>query len=263
MDVFDTLREVKRTKPLVHHITNAVVMNDTANITLQIGASPVMANAKEEVEEMVSIASGLVLNIGTLTPVQVEAMILAGKKANEIGIPIVFDPVGVGATSYRTQVANRILEELDVAIICGNSAEVCVLAGVEAQVKGVDAGEIEGEVGVAAKSLAQKTGSVVAATGPIDYITDGTKVAECRNGHPMLEILTGTGCMVTSVIAACAAVTDDYMLAATAGVTAFGISGQLAAESAGLPGNFKVKLFDSTYSLTQSNIEKQINIKIK
>src|SRR5947209_11146788 len=133
-----TLREVRERKPLVHQITNYVVMNETANATLALGALPVMAHAREEVEEMVAIAGALVLNIGTLSPHWVEAMLLAGRAANERGVPVVLDPVGAGATTYRTETAKRILDEVEVAVLRGNAGEVATLVGIDAEVRGVE-----------------------------------------------------------------------------------------------------------------------------
>src|SRR5579859_7224243 len=171
------LGRVRDQRPLVHHITNMVVMNDTANITLAIGASPVMAHAIEEVEEMVGLAKALVLNIGTLTPEQIEAMLRAGKRANERGIPIVLDPVGAGATSLRTQSALRLLRELRITALRGNASEVGTLVGVAAETRGVDSLSLSEDRAVVARRAAQTFGCTVALTGATDVVTDGQRLA--------------------------------------------------------------------------------------
>src|SRR5215216_5735602 len=167
-----TLRTLRERKPLVHQITNYVVMNETANATLALGALPVMAHAREEVEEMAALAGALVLNIGTLSPDWVEAMILAGRAANERGIPVVLDPVGAGATTYRTRTAKEILDEVQVAVLRGNAGEVATLVGVESQVRGVESVDAGGEAADIATRAAQALGVVAAVTGAIDHISD-------------------------------------------------------------------------------------------
>src|SRR5437868_5887482 len=164
---------IRQQRPLVHHITNMVVMNDTANITLAIGASPVMAHALEEVEEMVQLARVLLLNIGTLTPEQIEAMLRAGKRANELGIPIVLDPVGAGATNLRTQSALRLLRELRISVIRGNASEVGTLVGVAAETRGVESVLRAEDREVVAKRAAHECGCTVAITGARDVIVEG------------------------------------------------------------------------------------------
>src|SRR5205085_1901099 len=178
------LGRVRERRPLVHHITNMVVMNDTANITLAIGASPVMAHALEEVEEMVRLAGALVLNIGTLTPEQIEAMLRAGKRANELGIPIVLDPVGAGATHLRTQSALRLLRELNISVVRGNASEVGTLVGVAAETRGVDSISLAEDREVVAGRGAHMFGCTVAITGARDVIADGQRMAWVENGHP-------------------------------------------------------------------------------
>src|SRR3954452_8969226 len=177
------LGRVRERRPLVHHITNMVVMNDTANITLGIGAAPVMAHALEEVEEMVKLASVLLLNIGTLTLEQIEAMLRAGKRANELGTPVVLDPVGAGATSLRTQSALRLLRELRISVIRGNASEVGTLVGVAAETRGVDSVSLAEDREVVANRAALEFGCTVAITGVRDVIADGERLARVDNGH--------------------------------------------------------------------------------
>ncbi|MHB8779988.1 MAG: hydroxyethylthiazole kinase, partial [Candidatus Geothermincolia bacterium] len=221
----ELLAALRDRKPLVHHITNFVVMNETANATLAIGASPVMAHAAEEVEEMVAMAGALVLNIGTLTPELIDSMVLAGKAANRHGVPVVLDPVGAGATKLRTDSAIRLLDEMRVAIIRGNASEVSTLAGVAAKTVGVDSGETASDPGRVAGDLARRRGCVVAITGEADTVSDGSRMARVLNGHALLGNVTGTGCMCTTMIGAFAAVCPVAQEAALAGLAAFGIAG--------------------------------------
>jgi len=253
------IKLVKDNKPLVHHITNYVTTNDCANIVLAIGGSPVMADAIEEVEDMVSIASALVINIGTLNSVKVEAMIRAGKKANELGVPVILDPVGVGATPYRKEVALKLIKEIKFSVIRGNMAEIKILNGMSALSKGVDSEEIQSDNGKAiAKELALRLDTVVAITGKVDYISDGLKVITLNNGDEMLANVTGTGCMCTSLIGTYCSVTKDYLIGAAAGVITMGIAGELAYNSLGGSegsGSFRIKLMDAIYGFSQVDFD--------
>ena len=248
------LGRVRDQRPLVHHITNMVVMNDTANITLAIGASPVMAHALEEVEEMVKLARALVLNIGTLTPEQIEAMLRAGQRANELGIPIVLDPVGAGATSLRTQSALRLLRELHISTIRGNASEVGTLVGVAAETRGVDSISLSEDREVVASRAAREFACTVAITGARDVISDGERLARVDNGHPLLAAITGSGCMATTLVGAFLAVESDAWLATTAGLVAMGLAGEIAAPKAGGPGTFRSHLLDAVAALNEETI---------
>jgi hydroxyethylthiazole kinase len=181
-----TLALLREKRPLIHQITNYVVMNETANATLALGALPVMAHAREEVEEMVGLASALVLNIGTLSPHWIEAMFLAGRAANERGVPIVLDPVGAGATRYRTDTAKRLLDELEIAVVRGNAGEVATLVGVEAEVRGVESIGGAGDPAELARAAAATLGVVAAVTGPVDHVSGGEQVIGVANGHELL-----------------------------------------------------------------------------
>lgn len=248
---------IRAQHPLIHHITNMVVMNDTANITLAIGASPVMAHALEEVEEMVGLANALVLNIGTLTPGQVEAMLRAGKRANERDIPIVLDPVGVGATRLRTESALRLLRELRITAIRGNASEVGTLVGVAAQTRGVDSASLSEDRAVVARRAADTFGCTVAITGVYDVIADKRgnqegeqqRLARVENGHPLLAAITGSGCMATSLVGAFLAVETDAWFATTAALVAMGVAGEMAALKADGPGTFRSHLLDAVAKL--------------
>ncbi len=251
------LSAVRATKPLVHHMTNLVVMNETANMTLAFGALPVMAHASEEVEEMVGLASALLLNIGTLTPELVDSMILAGKAADSKGIPVVLDPVGVGATRLRTDSAKRILAEVDIALVRGNAAEITALAGGAAEVRGVESVGTYETVGETAASLASGLGAVVCVTGAEDLVTDGERTARVRNGHPMMGTVTGTGCMCTTAIACFAGANDGPFEAAVAALVAYGVAGEDAAVGAKGPGSFHVALYDAVAGLDAEAIDER------
>jgi hydroxyethylthiazole kinase len=258
--VAEIFTKIKEQKPLVHQITNFVVMNDTANITLHIGALPVMAQAKEEMNEMTAIAGALVLNIGTLQADWVESMKLAGKRANELHIPVVFDPVGAGATSYRTKTSLDLLENLKISVLRGNSGEIGVLSGTGGEVKGVESiGSVKNPE-LVAKTLSEKYGCAVAISGKRDIIADSKNVYYVDNGHELLTTLTGTGCMATSVIGAFCAVEKDYILAAASGLAVYGLAAELAAKKAKGPGSFKVAFFDAVYNLTTEQIIKGVRM---
>ncbi|SHS14425.1 Hydroxyethylthiazole kinase [Mycobacteroides abscessus subsp. abscessus] len=211
---------VREQSPLVHNMTNVVVTNFVANGLLALGASPVMAYAKEEVADMVSIANSLVLNIGTLREPEVEAMIIAGQAANEKGVPVVLDPVGAGATPYRTNTVKRLLSEVNIRLLRGNAAEVANVIGEEWQTRGVDSGTGELNITDLARMAAQKLHMTVVVTGKDDVVSNGEESIIISNGHPLLTKVTGTGCLFSSVVGAFASVETNYLLAA-AGASAF------------------------------------------
>jgi hydroxyethylthiazole kinase len=248
-----TLRGLRERKPLVHQITNYVVMNETANATLSLGALPVMAHAPEEVEEMAAVAGALVLNIGTLSEHWIEAMLLAGRATNA---PIVLDPVGAGATSYRTETATRLLHELDVSVLRGNVAEIATLAGLEAEIRGVEAMGVPVPGRELAMDAASSLGIVVAVTGPTDYVSDGERVVAVANGHELLGTVSGTGCMATAVTGSFLATKPGEPLEAAAeALVAFGVAGEDAARDAGGPGTFHARLYDALYNLDPETLD--------
>ena len=253
------MRLVRERKPLVHQITNYVVMNETANATLALGALPVMAHAREEVAEMVRLAGALVLNFGTLSPHWVEAMLIAGKAANEAGVPVVLDPVGVGATTYRTETARLILGEVDVAVLRGNAGEVATLVGVEAEVRGVESIGTASDAAAIAKAAASGLGLVASVTGPVDHVSDGDRAAAIANGHPLLGAVTGTGCMSSAITGCFLAVADPFD-AAVAALVAFGAAGEDAARDAKGPGSFHVGLYDSLAALDPESLDGRARI---
>jgi hydroxyethylthiazole kinase len=256
------MARVRAEKPLVHHITNFVVMNETANITLCAGALPVMAHAKEEVEEMTSAAKALVLNIGTLWPEQIETMLLAGHCANQCGVPIVLDPVGAGATRLRTDTGRRLLEELSIAITRANAAEIAALSGYEVNISGVESRGVVGNPEELAKKFARQYGCVAAMTGAVDIVTDGTLLARVANGHPMMTLVTGTGCMATSVVAAYAAVETDFVAAGAIALAAYGLAGEIAARNAKGPGSLHVELYDALAGLDEQSLRAGLRIEV-
>lgn len=249
------LRAVRERKPLVHNITNFVVMNYTANALLAMGASPVMAHAINEVEEMVSHAGALVLNIGTLTDEWVAAMIAAGRKATDKKIPIVLDPVGSGATRLRTESARKILSQTRVSVLRGNASEILSLQDDNSRTKGVDAVHGVDEAARTAGILAAELGSTLAITGPVDLITDGRCVVRVANGHPLMASVTGTGCTATAAVGAFLAVDPDPVGAAATALAFFGLAGEVAGASATAPGSFMIKMLDALFTITPEQLQ--------
>jgi len=250
--IADNLRRIKAKKPLIHHITNYVTVNDCANMTLAIGASPVMAEDIGEVEEMVSFASALVLNMGTLNSRTIESMLVAGKKARLMGIPVIFDPVGVGATTLRRVTAEKIIREVCPSVIRGNMSEIKIIAGLQERIKGVDSVASTEDGEQVAQELSDKLASVIAITGKLDIIALGNRLVRIDNGHPMLSQVTGTGCMATSLIGCFCGVTADCFAGAVAGVMTMGLAGEIAQRSlqgAEGIGTFRMRLFDSVSTM--------------
>lgn len=256
----NALTDLQIKKPLVHNITNYVTVNDCANIILAIGGSPVMADDINEVEDMVNIASALVINMGTLNARTVDSMIAAGKMANKLNIPVVFDPVGVGATPYRNTTAKKIMDEVKLAVVRGNMSEIKFLSGIAVQTKGVDsiADEADGEE--VALKFAREMGTVAAITGKTDIISDGNQVCLINNGHPLLSNVTGTGCMTSALVGTFCGAVNDYFVAASVGVMCMGLAGELAEKtlsSAEGIGTFRVKIFDQISKLNEDTIMKE------
>ena len=256
----EIMARIRRERPLVHNITNFVVMNETANIILCAGGLPVMAHAKEEVAEMASQSSALVLNIGTLTSEIVESMMLAGRAANKKGLPVVLDPVGAGATKYRTESAGKLLKEINVSVVRGNAAEISILAGGKARIAGVESVEGETDAKATAVKLACRLQNVVAVTGAVDLVTDGNRIAWVHNGDPIMARVTGTGCMASAIMGAFLAAHDDAWEAAAAALGVFGLAGEIAASDAPGPGTFHVNLYDALAGLTPEIISSRVNI---
>ena len=255
MNAGTSLALLRERKPLVHQITNYVVMNETANATLALGALPVMAHARDEVEEMVGLADALVLNIGTLSPHWVDAMLAAGRAANVRGIPIVLDPVGAGATAYRTGTAHRILSEVDVTVLRGNAGEVATLAGADAEVRGVESVGDVGDPAELARAAARQLGLVASVTGAVDHVSDGDAVIAIANGDPLLASITGTGCMSSAITGCFLAVAESPLDGAAEALVAFGVAGEDAAREAKGPGSFHVALYDALAALDPATLD--------
>lgn len=245
---------IRQRKPLVHNITNLVVMNFTANALLAAGASPVMAHAHEEVEEMVSLAGALVLNIGTLTPHWVQSMEIAGRKANQLKIPVILDPVGAGATRLRTQSALRLLEQVKISVVRGNASEVLSLARSGGGTKGVDSIHGVDEAVEAAGLLARELGTVIAITGQRDLVTDGTSLWRVANGHVLMGFVTGMGCAATAMMGAFLAVQPDPVKAAVGGLCFLGLAGQRAAQASRGPGSFRAAFTDELMAIKPAEL---------
>ena len=249
-DVLSAVITAVRTKsPLVHNITNYVVMNNSANALLAIGASPVMAHWTSEMEEMTAIAGALVINIGTLDDKWIEGMIAAGLAASRRGTPVVLDPVGAGATSQRTEAALRIIEQCRPTIIRGNASEIMALVDAGIKSKGEDSSASSDDALESAKRVAAATGAVGVISRETDYITNGTDVFTVEGGSPIMTSVTGMGCTATAVVGACAAVVADPMVAATAAMALMSLAGERAAEYSRGSGSMQINFLDELYNL--------------
>lgn len=270
----EMLKNVREKCPLIHNITNYVTVNDCANIVLACGASPIMADDVGEVEEITTVCGGLNINIGTLNARTIPAMVLAGKKANELGHPVVLDPVGAGASKLRTETAMKLLEEVKFTVIRGNISEIKTLALGSGTTKGVDADvadkvtEENLDSAVAfAKAFAKKIGAVIAITGAIDIVADGEKAYCIRNGHPMMSTITGTGCQLSAMTAAYLVANPEHPLeAAAAAVCAMGLCGEIAhGRLTPMDGNssYRNYIIDAIYNLTPQALEEGANYEVR
>lgn len=251
----ENFRAVREKSPLVHNITNYVAMNFTANALLAVGASPVMSHAKEEVSEMALMAGALVINIGTLDSEWIESMIIAGKAKSEAGGIIVLDPVGVGATSYRTKTAWRIIEECHPNIIRGNASEIMALLNADIKSKGVDSSCCSEDAVDSAVKLAERTGAIVVISGEIDYITDGNRVESIRNGSRMMPLVTAMGCTASSMVGAFAAVNPKKLFEASLNAMALmGVVGEIATRNSAGPGSLLTNFVDTLYNITENQL---------
>lgn len=258
--IYTLKKKIPNKAPLIHNITNYVVMNNTANALLAIGASPVMAHASQEVEEMVSFSSALVLNMGTLSEKWIEAMLLAGTAAQKKGIPIVFDPVGMGATHYRNKTATEILKHCKPTVIRANASEIMALARANVKTKGVDSTSTTEQALIYGKQLAIDTKAVIVISGETDYITDGQHTTAIKNGSEMMTMVTGMGCTATAIIGAFCAIETDMFKAASAAMAILAIAGEIASEKANGPGSLQMHLLDMLYSITEKEIAERARI---
>jgi len=255
MDVTVFLEAVRNKRPLVHHLTNWVTISDCAQIVKSLGASPVMAHAAEEVAEMTGLASALVLNIGTLTADFVQSMLAAAQSANRRGIPIVLDVCGAGATTFRDRMSLKLMDEARIDIIKGNASEIARIAGLDVRTRGVDAAHVAADLRVLAAGLARERNCTVAITGPVDIVADAKRILAVQNGHAMMAEVVGTGCMAASVIGAfVGASPQDPAAAAAAGLSCYGIAGEIAAQRSSGPSAFKLNLMDCMHSISAQQI---------
>ena len=269
------VRNVYEKTPLIHCITNYVTVNDVANTLLACGGSPIMADDEEDAVEITSICHGLVINIGTLNQRTIPAMFSTGKRANELSHPVILDPVGAGATKLRTYVTFKLLEEVKFSVIRGNISEIKTVSQGTGTTKGVDADAGDAvtennldETITWAKQLSQKTGAVIVITGAIDIVTDANKAYVIRNGHSMMAKVSGTGCMLTAIIAAyCAANPDHHLEAAAAAVSLFGLAGELAYDKlvkndAG-PSSYRTYLIDAISKIDAATLKGGMKIETR
>jgi hydroxyethylthiazole kinase len=254
------IRAIREGRPLVHNITNYVVMNSTANALLALGASPVMAHAAEEVEEMAGLAAALVLNIGTLSGPWIASMHKAARTARAKGIPIVLDPVGAGATKFRTAAALELLASARPAIVRGNASEIRALALAEGGTKGVDSRHGSEDALAAARDLASRFATVVSVSGAIDLIVGAGVVARVANGHPLMPRVTGLGCTASALSGAFAAVNPSPLRAAVHAMAVMGIAGEMAAERSAGPGSLQMHFLDVLSSLNEDGIRTRLRL---
>ena len=268
------LQQVRERVPLIHNITNYVTVNDCANILLACGGSPIMSDDIEEVAEITTICGGLNINIGTLNQRTIPAMFAAGKRANELGHPVLLDPVGAGASALRTNTALDLLQQVKFTVIRGNISEIKTLALGSGSTKGVDA-DVADQVtednldqAVAfAKDFARKTGAVIAITGAIDIVADAESAYCIRNGHPMMSKITGTGCQLSAMMTAYLTANPDHPLqAAAAAVCAMGLCGELAYQRLSpADGNasYRNYIIDAVYHLTPAQLQEGAKYEIR
>jgi len=261
--IWGYIQKLRETSPLVHNITNYVVMNSSANALLAAGASPVMAHSEDEVEDMVAIAGALVINIGTLSKKWVQAMKMAIRQANKLNKPVVFDPVGAGATPYRNETIRELLQTGTMSIIRANASEIMAIVSAEHRTKGVDSTQHSENALESAKLLLREYGSVISISGKTDYIVSAGTIAEIHNGHEFMPGITGMGCAATALTGAFAAVTDDFAEAAVSGMALMGVAGELAARSSEGPGSLQVRFFDTLHRLTREEFLGTIKLKIR
>ncbi|MGD9153216.1 MAG: hydroxyethylthiazole kinase [Gammaproteobacteria bacterium] len=262
-NLFADLSLIKEKRPIVHNITNYVVMDLTANALLAISASPIMAHALEEIHDIIPLASSVVINIGTLDRNWINSMHQAIKAANKQNIPIILDPVGAGATKFRTNTILNFLKENQIAVLRGNAAEIMALAQLNIKSKGVDS-QYETEAAYdASQFLVDKYNCVVVVSGEIDVVQTKNNTAQIKNGHAMMTSVTGMGCTASAIVGAFCAINSDYFAASINAMATMGIAGELAAAQSKGPGSFRTNFIDQLYLLNQENINKEVKIEIK
>jgi hydroxyethylthiazole kinase len=259
-EIYKSIETIRHKAPVVHNITNYVVMNNTANALLALGASPVMAHAPEEVEEMVNIASALVINIGTLSERWIYSMFKAAAQAGKNGIPVILDPVGAGATSYRTQTARELVANEKPAVIRGNASEIMALYDDKTKTKGVDSAALSEDAVATAQKLSETYNCVVCVSGETDYIVEGKQIIKVMNGHPLMTRVTGLGCTASALCGAFAAVEKSLLTATAKAMAVMGIVGEMAAEKAVGPGSLQMHFLDNLYCLAEDDIKRRLKV---
>ncbi|MEN6374272.1 MAG: hydroxyethylthiazole kinase [Smithella sp.] len=259
-DVYKSMETIRQKAPVIHNITNYVVMNNTANALLALGASPVMAHAVEEVEEMVNISSALVINIGTLSESWISSMLKAAAQAKKNGIPVIIDPVGAGATTYRTKTARDLVGGNPPTIIRGNASEIMALSDDKTRTKGVDSAAASDAAIVAAQNLSEIYKCVVCVSGAVDYVVEGRQIIRVMNGHPLMTRVTGLGCTASALCGAFAAVEKSILAATTKAMAVMGIAGEMAAEKAAGPGSLQMHFLDNLYNMTEDDIKRRLKV---
>ena len=259
-EIFKSVEDIRAKSPLIHNITNYVVMNNTANALLAIGASPVMIHAEEEVEDMAAMASALVINIGTISAPWVRGMFKAFARAVSMGVPVVIDPVGAGATPYRTGTVRDLIRAGRPTIIRGNASEILALTDDRLKTKGVDSTAASDEALHAAQSIADASQCAVCVSGAVDYIVEGKRLVKVANGHPMMPKVTGLGCTASALCGAFAAVDQDPLTAAAKAMAVMGIAGEIAAEQSSGPGSLQMHFIDALYRLAKEDIERRLKV---
>lgn len=252
--IWADIERIRQQAPLVHNITNHVAMNSSANALLALGASPVMAHAEEEVEDMVGLAGALVINVGTLSPAWVRAMDKAARRARELGVPVVLDPVGAGATPYRTQAVTQLLAAAAPTILRGNASEIMAVAAAGGATKGVDSTAASSAAIEAAQRLSRSHQCVVCVSGATDYVVEGEELVALHNGHPMMPRVTGLGCTASALCGAFAAANPYPLAAAAHAMAVMGIAGEVAAERAAGPGSLQLHFLDALHNLSEECI---------
>jgi hydroxyethylthiazole kinase len=259
-EIYKSIEIIREKSPVVHNITNYVAMNNTANALLALGASPVMAHAQEEVEEMVNIASALIINIGTLSKPWIYSMLKALSQAQKNNIPIVLDPVGAGATTYRTQTSRELINSKPPTIIRGNASEIMALADNASKTKGVESAHASDAAIVTAQKLSDTYKCVVCISGQTDYIIQSKQIMKVKNGHPLMTKVTGLGCTASALCGAFAAVEKSPFAATVKAMAVMGIAGEMAASVAAGPGSLQTHFLDILYHLSERDISQRLKV---
>lgn len=268
------LENVRKNVPLVHNITNYVTVNDVANILLACGGSPIMSDEPEDVEDITSICGGLNINIGTLHKSSIEGMMRAGKRANELGHPVLLDPVGAGASKLRTDTALHIMEEIKLTVIRGNISEVKTLVSGSGTTKGVDADVADAvtedtldDAVAFVKAFAKASGCIIAVTGAIDLVSDGDRCYVIRNGRPEMGKITGTGCQLSGMMTAYVTANPECPLeAAAAAVCVMGLAGEIGwsrMQEGDGNSTYRNRIIDAVYNMTGEDLEKGANYEVR